>query len=82
MNRYPFSMPFGWYQVMYPEDLLPGETKALYYFDRHLVAWRDMLGQAHVMDAFCPHLGAHLGHGGAVEECEIKCPFHGWKFDA
>jgi phenylpropionate dioxygenase-like ring-hydroxylating dioxygenase large terminal subunit len=34
------------------------------------------------MDAFCPHLGAHLGHGGTVEGCEIRCPFHGWKFDA
>ena len=22
------------------------------------------------------------GHGGTVEGCEIKCPFHGWKFDA
>ena len=31
---------------------------------------------------FCPHLGAHLGHGGTVEGCEIVCPFHGWKFDA
>ena len=34
------------------------------------------------MDAFCPHLGAHLGHGGDVEGCELVCPFHGWKFDA
>ena len=31
---------------------------------------------------FCPHLGAHLGHGGTVDGCEIVCPFHGWKFDA
>lgn len=82
MNRYPFSMPYGWFQVLYPEDLPVGATKALYYFDRHLVAWRDDRGQAHVMDAFCPHLGAHLGHGGTVEDCEIRCPFHGWKFDA
>ncbi len=34
------------------------------------------------MDAFCPHLGAHLGHGGTVEGCEIQCPFHGWRFDS
>jgi len=31
-------------------------------------------------DAYCPHLGAHLGAGGRVEgEC-IRCPFHGWTF--
>ena len=35
-----------------------------------------------MQDPFCPHLGAHLGHGGTVEDCEIVCPFHGWKFDA
>jgi phenylpropionate dioxygenase-like ring-hydroxylating dioxygenase large terminal subunit len=46
------------------------------------VAWRDAEGEAHVMDAFCPHLGAHLGHGGTVDGCELVCPFHGWQFDA
>lgn len=29
----------------------------------------------------CPHLGGHIGHGGHVENCEIQCPFHGWRFD-
>jgi len=80
--RYPFSIPFGWYAVAEVGDLEVGQTKALYYFDQHLVLWRDELGEPHVMDAFCPHLGAHLGHGGTVAGCEIMCPFHGWKFDA
>ena len=75
-------MPFGWFCVGYPEDFPAGEPKALFYFDRHLVAWRDEPGELHVQDAFCPHLGAHLGHGGTVEGCEIVCPFHGWQFDA
>jgi phenylpropionate dioxygenase-like ring-hydroxylating dioxygenase large terminal subunit len=32
-----------------------------------------------VADAHCPHLGAHLGYGGTVDEqgC-LRCPFHGW----
>ena len=75
-------MPFGWFCVGYPEDFPVGEPKAIFYFDRHLVAWRDETGELHVQDPFCPHLGAHLGHGGTVEGCEIVCPFHGWKFDA
>ena len=33
------------------------------------------------IDAFCPHLGAHLGYGGLVEESTIRCPFHAWRFD-
>ena len=34
-----------------------------------------------MVDAYCAHLGAHLGVGGKVEgEC-IRCPFHGWRYD-
>jgi phenylpropionate dioxygenase-like ring-hydroxylating dioxygenase large terminal subunit len=81
-NRYPFPIPFGWFCVGYPEDFPAGEPKPLYYWDRHLVGWRDAEGAVHVQDAFCPHLGAHLGHGGTVDGCEIVCPFHGWRYDA
>jgi 3-ketosteroid 9alpha-monooxygenase subunit A len=81
-NRYPFPIPFGWFQVGYPEDIRPGGVKPLYYFDRDLVLWRDRDGEAHLNDAYCPHLGAHLGHGGTVDGCQLTCPFHGWKFDA
>lgn len=80
-GRYPFTMPVGWFAVAETVDLEVGQTKAIYYFATHLVLWRDEKGEAHVQDAFCPHMGAHLGHGGTVEDCEIVCPFHGWKFD-
>src|SRR5918998_634075 len=81
-NRYPFPVPFGWFCVGYPEDFPAGEAKPLYYWEQHLVGWRDADGTVHVQDAFCPHLGAHLGHGGTVEGCELRCPLHGWQFDA
>jgi len=82
VHRYPFTIPSGWFAVAESPDLEVGQTKAAYYFDSHLVLWRDETGEPHVQDAFCPHLGAHLGHGGRVDHCEIVCPFHGWKFDA
>ena len=75
-------MPFGWFQVAWPDDIPAGGAIPLYYFDRHLVAWRDEGGTAHLMDAFCPHLGTHLGHGGTVEGDCLTCPLHGWVFDA
>ncbi len=82
MQRTPFPVPFGWYQIAWPSDIEPGEVKPLFYFERDLVFWRDQEGGYHLQDAVCPHLGGHLGHGGHVENCEIMCPFHGWRFDA
>ena len=81
--RYPFRIPFGWFQIAWSEEVKPGDVLPRFYFGRHLVLWRDHHGQAHVNDAFCPHLGGHFGYGGkVVNECQLQCPFHGWEFDA
>ncbi len=82
MSRYPFPVPYGWFQIGWADDIKVGEAKAAYHFGKHLVVWRDEEGTPHVHDAFCPHLGAHIGHGGSVHGCELRCPFHGWMFDA
>ena len=79
---FPFPIPFGWFCVAHPDEVVEGTAVARYYFGRHLVVWRDGARDVHVQDAFCPHLGAHLGHGGTVEDDCITCPFHGWRFDA
>ena len=31
------------------------------------------------MDAYCPHMGAHLAEGGVVKDSCIECPFHQWQ---
>ncbi|NWU08083.1 DAF36 desaturase, partial [Cephalopterus ornatus] len=46
----------------------------------HLAVFRSQDGQAHVLDAHCPHLGANLAAGGRVRGGCIECPFHGWQF--
>lgn len=80
--RYPFPpYPDGWFQVAYSTELEKGQVMPLKYFGRDLVLFRGDDGEARVLDAHCPHLGAHLGYGGVVEGNEIKCPFHAWKFD-
>ena len=80
--RYTQTIPFGWFAVEYSNQLAIGEVKPLYYFDRDLVIYRTESGAVHVLDAFCPHLGAHIGHGGQVHGEYVACPFHGWQFDA
>lgn len=80
-SRYPFDIPSGWFQVAWSSELLPGQVLPRFYFGRHLVLWRDDEGVAHLQDAYCPHLGAHLAYGGRVKGCNLMCPFHGWEFD-
>jgi phenylpropionate dioxygenase-like ring-hydroxylating dioxygenase large terminal subunit len=75
--------PFSWFGVGWSDDFSPGDVKAAHYFDRELVLWRDHAGTMHVQDAYCPHLGAHLGIGGKVTEDNcLQCPFHGWEYGA
>jgi phenylpropionate dioxygenase-like ring-hydroxylating dioxygenase large terminal subunit len=81
-TRFPFpENPTGWYRVALGTDLRPNEITPLSYFGRELIAFRTGDGTARVMDAHCPHLGAHLGFGGCVEGDTVVCPFHGWRFD-
>ena len=46
----------------------------------HLAVFRAEDGQAHIIDAYCPHMGANLAVGGVVKGNCLECPFHGWKF--
>jgi phenylpropionate dioxygenase-like ring-hydroxylating dioxygenase large terminal subunit len=82
VSRFPFpAYPNGWYQVAYGDDLEPGEVRSVHYFGRDLVVFRGEDGTARTLDAYCPHLGAHLGVGGKVVDDSIRCPFHHWRFD-
>ncbi len=80
-RRFPFPVPNGWFIVAASADLAPGDVVPLHYFGRDLVLFRGDDGAAHVLDAYCKHLGAHLAVGGRVDGSCIQCPFHGWKFD-
>ncbi|GAB5018974.1 hypothetical protein JHV675_53810 [Mycobacterium avium subsp. hominissuis] len=39
------------------------------------LAFRDLEGEVHVLNAHCQHLGANLSKGCVVED-GIQCPFH------
>ena len=73
--------PTGWFQVAWAAEVQVGQVHRMHYFGRELIAWRGNSGKVTVMDAYCEHLGAHLGHGGTVVEDTIQCPFHGWQWN-
>ena len=78
----PAAFATGWYLAAWSAELGPNAVLPLRYFGRDYVLFRGDDGQATLLDAHCPHLGAHLGHGGRVEGTEIVCPFHAWRFGA
>lgn len=78
-NR-PDRFSEGWYWVLPTRELKPGAVRPVRMMGRDLVAWRGQDGVAHVMDAYCPHMGAHLAEG-RVDGDGLRCFFHDWKFD-
>lgn len=77
---FPWGVPYGWYFVGYADELKPGDVKPLRYFEREQVLFRNEEGVIGMLDAHCPHLGAHIGVGGTVKGDSVACPFHGWEF--
>ena len=79
MKGFPYSTyPYGWFQLGWSDEFVAGHVVPMQCFGRELVAYRGDSGELHVLDAYCPHMGAHLGYGGKVDGEDVECPFHGW----
>jgi phenylpropionate dioxygenase-like ring-hydroxylating dioxygenase large terminal subunit len=74
--------PRGWYLAAISADVPKGSVKPVTMMGRELAVFRTEDGIAHVVNAHCPHMGVHLGHGGQVRGDCVRCPFHGWEFRA
>jgi 5,5'-dehydrodivanillate O-demethylase oxygenase subunit len=79
-----------WQPVMNSEDLLPGKAKPIRIMSEDFTLYRghgdknsggQSGGAAHVVSYRCPHRATQLSTGW-VEGDEIRCLYHGWKFDA
>jgi nitrite reductase/ring-hydroxylating ferredoxin subunit len=82
VSRFPFPIPFGWFKIALPGEIPAATLVTRRLFGTDVVLWRDAQGQIVCQEAYCAHLGAHLGVGGSVEESCVRCPFHGWAYDA
>jgi phenylpropionate dioxygenase-like ring-hydroxylating dioxygenase large terminal subunit len=78
-RRFPFPLPHGWFAVGRLDELDPTQVRPARVAGTDLVVWHDG-SEWHVFDAYCPHLGAHLGVGGWVDDGCLVCPFHEWRY--
>jgi nitrite reductase/ring-hydroxylating ferredoxin subunit len=75
------AFPSGWFALALSRELGRGQVVSRRFNGRDVALWRTQSGAAVVSDAYCPHLGAHLGACGAVVGEDLRCPFHGFRFD-
>lgn len=76
----PPVYPNGWFHVLASHELAVGEVKYVSILGEQLAVFRGDDGAVHIINAYCPHLGANLGIGGKVVGNCLQCPFHGWIF--
>ena len=67
----------GWHCLGLAADYKDGKPHSLNIFGTRLVAYQGESGKVHILDAWCPHMGADLGLG-EVKGDAVVCRFHGW----
>lgn len=67
----------GWYKVGFERDFT-SELNPISVGPKRLVAIKSENG-IRVIDANCPHRGAHLAYGGTLDCEAVICPFHRYK---
>jgi nitrite reductase/ring-hydroxylating ferredoxin subunit len=82
IQNVPPPYPYGWFAVAFSYELRAGSLITRRFMDREIVLFRTSSGNLQAIESYCPHLGAHIGHGGTVEGEELRCPFHGFRFSA
>ncbi len=69
-----------WYALAFASEIgaRPRLVRAL---GEDLVVWRARDGRPAVLSNQCVHRGGSLADGEVVDGC-VRCPYHGWRFDA
>jgi phenylpropionate dioxygenase-like ring-hydroxylating dioxygenase large terminal subunit len=75
------ARPF-WHPVARSKDLDPGQTVPVTLLDEDLVLWRAPDGRLGLADDLCVHRGTRLSKGTVSDAGCVRCPYHGWEYDA
>lgn len=73
--------PRGWFAPAFSHEIGKGQLVVRRVADREIILFRTESGELAATDPVCPHMGAHLGHGGTVVGETVRCPFHAFRFD-
>jgi len=76
----PDRYPRGWFCIGAGYEFT-NEPRMMNYFGTSLVGYRGEDSQVHILDAYCPHMGANLADG-QVNGNSVVCPFHAWSWGA
>ncbi|MDN0073895.1 Rieske 2Fe-2S domain-containing protein [Crenobacter sp. SG2303] len=71
----------GWHCLGLAAGYRDGKPHSLNVFGTRLVAFAGEDQQVHILDAWCPHMGADLGLG-EIRGNSVVCRFHGWSWGA
>lgn len=83
-----FSFPRGWFAVAESAQVQRAPLN-VHYFGQDIVLYRGESGRVVMLEAYCPHMGTHLGmshnsatvlDGSFLQGDSIRCPFHAWRF--
>jgi 3-ketosteroid 9alpha-monooxygenase subunit A len=87
----PLTYPRGWFMVAIAEDVT-STPQPVRFFGREMVLYRGKAtGRIVLLDAYCAHMRVHLARnttsyvvkdGKHVDGDGIRCPAHGWRYDA
>src|ERR1700733_6884797 len=69
-----------WHAIARSEDLAPGHAVPVRVMSEDYALFRGASGRVQLVAQRCPHRGA-LMHLGWVENDDIRCVYHGWKYD-
>jgi 5,5'-dehydrodivanillate O-demethylase len=69
-----------WAPIGAAAELDDKPVKPIRLMNEDLVLYKDGSGAYGLVDRHCPHRRADMSYGW-VEECGIRCNYHGWKFD-
>lgn len=89
-NLGEFTFPRGWFAVAQSHEI-GRRPFNVHYLGQDMILYRGESGRVVMLDAYCPHMGTHIGKstGSATVQGEtwmegdnIRCPFHAWRFGA